>query len=76
MPRKSMKKNPVKKVRDTVHVPTTGGYKIVVKKNSPFHKQAKKHGSVINEMRPASRASGGKSKDPLSVKNYNKRKKK
>ena len=73
------KKNPIKKApikaRDTMHVKTSAGHKIVVKKGSSYAKQAEKTGAVISSLRPRKSASS-KSKDPLAVKNYNKRYKK
>ena len=74
MPKKSIKRNPIKP-KDTVRVNTTGGYKIAVKRNSPYHKQAIDIGAVINQLRPG----GGKlteDNDRLSVKNYNRTNKK
>ena len=61
--------------KDTVHVRTTGGYKIAVKKDSPYSKQAKKSSAVINSLRPTKGNLTAKT-DPLSVKNYRAPKKK
>lgn len=57
------------KPSDTIHVKTTGNYKIAVAKGSPYAKQAKKHGTVINPLRPTKGKLTAKT-DPLSVKNY------
>ena len=54
--------------KDTVHVRTSGGYKIAVKKNSPHAKSAKKNSAVINTLRSDKRLTS--KTDPLSVKNY------
>ena len=73
--KKSIKESKPIPAKDTVHVKTSGGYKIVAKKDSPYAKGAT-GGTVVNEFRPSSRVSGGAKTDPLAVKNYNKRYKK
>lgn len=57
------------KPKDTVHVNSTQGHKLVVKKDSPYHKQAKKTGKVISTLRPAYGNASSKD-DPRSVENY------
>lgn len=69
--KKKIKKAPFK-AKDTVHVNTSGGYKIVVKKGSSFAKGAV-GGTVLNSLRPKKRVKGGAQSDPFSVENYNKR---
>ena len=71
---KKTTQKPIKKKSDTVHVKTGRGYKIVVKKGSPFHKSAKKHGIAL-DLGSKARKMTSKT-DPLSVRNYSKRKKK
>jgi hypothetical protein len=62
--------------KDTVHLKTTRGHKIVVKKNSPYHQVSKKTGgTLLSTLRPESQ-NLSKEKDPLAVKNYEKRSKK
>lgn len=68
-----IKKKPPIKAKDTVHVGTSKGYKIVVKKGSPYDKQAKKTGVVISQTRPGDSSKRTKNNDPLSVKNFDER---
>ena len=63
------KKKPIA-VSDTLHVKTTRGHEIVVKKGSGYAKQAKKRGAVLSSLRPLNLS---KEKDPRSIENYNKR---
>lgn len=58
------------KPKDTVHVKTTKGHKIVVKKGSAYDKQAKKIGAVASTLRPGKMGTLSAKNDPRSVKNY------
>lgn len=60
--------------KDTVHVKSTAGYDMAVKRGSSYDKQAKEFGAVMNTLRPG----GGytENTDTFSVKNYKKRPKK
>jgi hypothetical protein len=62
--------------KDTVHLKTTRGHKIVVKRNSPYDQASKKTGgTLLSTLRPDSQ-NVSKEKDRLAVKNYEKRSKK
>jgi hypothetical protein len=60
--------------KDTVHVRSTAGYDMAVKRGSAYAKQAKDLGAVVDAFRPG----GGytENTDTFSVKNYKKRPKK
>ena len=71
-PRKKRKPGEPMAAKDSIHVPTTGGYKIVVNKKSPYATQVKKHGAVLNFGAGRGKKLTKKT-DSLSVQNYNKR---
>ena len=74
VPKKKLKRSSIKP-KDTMHVKTTKGHKIVVKKGSAYAKQAKKHGAVISKLRPGKTGTLSAKNDLRSVQNYRKPKK-
>tara|TARA_R110000787_G_scaffold72465_3_gene161624 strand:+ start:310 stop:555 length:246 start_codon:yes stop_codon:yes gene_type:complete len=71
--KKKTKKKPLPfiKAKDTVHLKTTRGHAIVVKKGSPYDKMSKPTGgTLLSTLRHRNLS---KNNDPLAVKNYEKR---
>ena len=69
--KKLTRSNTFLNAKDTVHVKTTRGHKIVVKKGSPYDKlKNATGGTLLSTLRHRNLS---KENDPLAVKNYEKR---